>query len=87
MVLPTETNGQVMRVAVPANDLPVTDEVYGKKRLASELLDNVNPKRPRVNGQMSELEFSDNSNSSFKEALMSNLVTNKVGLPMDVLVC
>lgn len=77
----------MLRVATPANDLPAIDEVHGKKRLANEPLDNINPKRPRVNGQMSELEFSDNSNSSFKEALMSNLVTNKVGLLKDTLVC
>lgn len=42
-----------------------------KKRPAKDPLDTVNAKRIKVNGGMSELEFSDNSNSSFKDVIAS----------------
>lgn len=38
-----------------------------KKRTLKEPLEGANAKRPRINGQL-ELDFSDNSNSSFKDA-------------------
>lgn len=54
MVLP-ESNGQV-------NDKT-------KKRPARDKADGLSVKRPRINGQTSEFEFSDNSNSSFKDVI------------------
>lgn len=42
-----------------------------KKRPAKEPLDTISAKRFKVNGGMSELEFSDNSNSSFKDVIAS----------------
>lgn len=62
MVLP-ESNGQI-------------EETKGKKRTAKEILENVNIKRTRLNGQTSEFEFSDNSNSSFKDVINVNVNTD-----------
>lgn len=62
MVLP-ESNGQI-------------EETKGKKRTTKEILENVNIKRTRINGQTSEFEFSDNSNSSFKDVINANVNTD-----------
>ncbi|KAG5881721.1 hypothetical protein JTB14_037937 [Gonioctena quinquepunctata] len=45
------------------------NQVKTKKRPAKDLLDNINSKRVKLNGGISELDFSDNSNSSFKDVI------------------
>lgn len=52
--------------------------VQNKKRPLKDPTDGQQPniKRPRVNGQMSEFDFSDNSNSSFKDTTKSVIIIN-----------
>lgn len=79
-VLP-ETNGQIKQSPpssqiilqnTPSQNEDVNlNQLKIKKRPAKEPLDTVNAKRIRVNGGISELEFSDNSNSSFKDVITS----------------
>lgn len=64
MVLP-DTNGQLKTTHVETRP---PEDTQSKKRSAKDLLESANVKRTRINGQISELDFSDNSNSSFKDA-------------------
>lgn len=79
-VLP-ETNGQIKQ-SPPSHQILLQNtpsqnedinlnQLKVKKRPAKDPLDTVNAKRIKVNGGMSELEFSDNSNSSFKDVIAS----------------
>lgn len=67
-VLP-DSNGQLKHTQ---------DEPPSKKRPLKDPTDVQAPnvKRPRVNGQMCELDFSDNSNSSFKDTAKSVIIIN-----------
>ncbi|CAG9770373.1 unnamed protein product [Ceutorhynchus assimilis] len=47
------------------------NQVKSKKRQAGEALDSINAKRSRLNGGVTDLDFSDNSNCSFKDGLLS----------------
>ncbi|CAG9830929.1 unnamed protein product [Diabrotica balteata] len=79
-VLP-ESNGQLKQspplpqAVILSSALPVSQEdvnlnqIKAKKRPAKEALDNINSKRIKLNGGISELDFSDNSNSSFKDVI------------------
>ncbi|XP_028132864.1 mediator of RNA polymerase II transcription subunit 26 [Diabrotica virgifera virgifera] len=79
-VLP-ESNGQLkqspplQQPVILSSALPVSQEdvnlnqIKAKKRPAKEALDNINSKRIKLNGGISELDFSDNSNSSFKDVI------------------
>lgn len=74
MVLP-DSNGQLKSAP---NDSHPQEDLQSKKRPAKEPLENSTIKRSRVNGQMSELDFSDNSNSSFKDVITSKSTTKSV---------
>ncbi|KAF2896360.1 hypothetical protein ILUMI_09823 [Ignelater luminosus] len=74
MVLP-DSNGQLKSAP---NDSHPQEDMQSKKRPAKEPLENSNIKRSRMNGQMSELDFSDNSNSSFKDVITSKSTTKSV---------
>lgn len=64
-VLP-DSNGQLKHTQ---------DELPNKKRPSKDPIDaQTNIKRPRVNGQMCELDFSDNSNSSFKDTTTKSVI-------------
>ncbi|XP_044764046.1 uncharacterized protein LOC123320711 [Coccinella septempunctata] len=67
MVLP-DTNGQV-KPAYPAGQISErTDLDKGRKRPAREAPEHISQmKRPKINGQSTDFDFSDNSNSSFKD--------------------
>lgn len=45
------------------------NQLKAKKRPAKDIIDNINVKRVKINGGISELDFSDNSNSSFKDVI------------------
>lgn len=71
LLLP-ETNGQVKPAYPTGHISEKTDLDKGRKRPAKDSPDHIShSKRPKINGQ-SEFDFSDNSNSSFKEAVNSN---------------
>nr|CAH7725371.1 unnamed protein product [Callosobruchus chinensis] len=72
-VLP-ESNGQIKQSTSPPlvtqEDVNLNQFKASKKRPAKEPPDlNVMPKRPKLNGGIPELDFSDNSNSSFKDVI------------------
>lgn len=77
-VLP-ESNGQ-LKQSPPLSQAPALpsivnqedvqfNKIKGKKRSAKDVIDNTNIKRIRINIGISELDFSDNSNSSFKDVI------------------
>lgn len=69
MVLP-DSNGQLKQVNTPPHQEDSDQgQFMTKKRPAKDKLENSNVKRSRINGQTSEFEFSDNSNSSFKDVI------------------
>ncbi|GJQ75398.1 MED26 [Trypoxylus dichotomus] len=68
LVLP-DSNGQLKPVEPQIVVTSTDDAAKAKKRLPKEKLENVNVKRSRVNGGITELDFSDNSNSSFKDVI------------------
>lgn len=69
MLLP-DNNGQI-KSAYPTGQL--TDLDKGRKRPARETPEHVSQaKRPKMNGQSTEFDFSDNSNCSFKDAIHVN---------------
>lgn len=70
LVLP-DSNGQ-LKPAEPQ----IIDDAKTRKRLPKEKLEHVSLKRSRVNGT-NELDFSDNSNSSFKDVISSVKAENK----------
>ncbi|VEN53112.1 unnamed protein product [Callosobruchus maculatus] len=72
-VLP-ESNGQIKQSTSPPlvtqEDVNLNQFKASKKRPAKEPPDlNAPPKRPKLNGGIPELDFSDNSNSSFKDVI------------------
>ncbi|KAL3271548.1 hypothetical protein HHI36_022025 [Cryptolaemus montrouzieri] len=74
LVLP-ETNGQLKQncQALPSTDRQDIDK--SRKRPAQDPPDNISQiKRTKINGQTSEFDFSDNSNSSFKDVIHSNKI-------------
>lgn len=72
MVLP-DSNGQLQDRKRPAKDtttIVVTGSNNNKTvENSTQATTNVPLKRPRINGQVSEFDFSDNSNSSFKDVI------------------
>lgn len=74
MVLP-ESNGQIKTTATTISDQDDVNLNKNKKRPNKDIsnIDNIQVKRAKLNG-MSELEFSDNSNSSFKDVINSNII-------------
>ncbi|KAF7283174.1 uncharacterized protein LOC143193827 isoform X2 [Rhynchophorus ferrugineus] len=46
------------------------NQLKNKKRPAKGILDTVQPKRARLNGGVTDFDFSDNSNSSFKDVIL-----------------
>lgn len=79
MVLP-DTNGQPQERKRPAKDITttttttttITGNSNNNKSMenSTQAITNVPLKRPRINGQAtSEFDFSDNSNSSFKDVI------------------
>ncbi|XP_057653479.1 mediator of RNA polymerase II transcription subunit 26 [Diorhabda carinulata] len=77
-VLP-ESNGQ-LKQSPPLSQTPALpsivnqedaqfNKIKGKKRSPKDVVDNTNIKRIKINGGISELDFSDNSNSSFKDVI------------------
>lgn len=79
LVLP-DSNGQLKPATEP--QIAAADDTTGaksKKRLPKEKLEPMGVKRSRVNGAggMNELDFSDNSNSSFKDVI-GNAVAAKL---------
>lgn len=73
-VLP-ESNGQLKQSPPLPSTLLLSQEdvnlnqIKTKKRPPKDSVDNINPKRIKLNGGISELDFSDNSNSSFKDVI------------------
>lgn len=73
MVLP-ESNGQLLERKRSAKDSTTANLMMtgGNNNKSIETVvtgTNVPLKRPRINGQVSEFDFSDNSNSSFKDVI------------------
>lgn len=87
MVLP-ESNGQLQERKRPAKDSIITTTTTSSSsnnNKTTTMLENSSIaaqtnmvpssiKRPRINGQTSEFEFSDNSNSSFKDVIGQNTI-------------
>lgn len=92
MVLP-ESNGQLQERKRPAKDTTTTITTTTSNNKTSAMVENssttatammsmtgvVPPKRSRVNGQAtSEFDFSDNSNSSFKDVIGEMIIIIEV---------
>ncbi|XP_023021053.1 mediator complex subunit 26 [Leptinotarsa decemlineata] len=89
-VLP-ESNGQLKQspplqqsltipTRLPSNQDVNLNQVKTKKRPAKDSIDNINAKRVKLNGGISELDFSDNSNSSFKDVIPTMKTEPKRGV-------
>ncbi|XP_030763847.1 mediator of RNA polymerase II transcription subunit 26 [Sitophilus oryzae] len=59
------------------------NQLNTKKRPAKNSIDHINAKRARMNGGVTDLDFSDNSNSSFKDVILP--LANKPELKSDVI--
>ncbi|KAJ8929465.1 hypothetical protein NQ314_017845 [Rhamnusium bicolor] len=64
-----ESNGQIKQSPPLQHEDVNLNQLKVKKRPAKDLADHINAKRAKINGGMSELDFSDNSNSSFKDVI------------------
>ncbi|XP_025832876.1 mediator of RNA polymerase II transcription subunit 26-like, partial [Agrilus planipennis] len=88
MVIPG-SNGQIKSNLSSPGELSASEDLQNKKRVAKEAIENAIIKRPKVNGQVSELDFSDNSNSSFKDVINSSnsstSTTNKIFSKRDAI--
>ncbi|KAK9876250.1 hypothetical protein WA026_012549 [Henosepilachna vigintioctopunctata] len=72
MVLP-ETNGQLKPNCGVSPSIDRSDIERSRKRPAKDSPENISQiKRTKINGQTSEFDFSDNSNSSFKDVIHAN---------------
>ncbi|KAJ8951158.1 hypothetical protein NQ318_021602 [Aromia moschata] len=64
-----ESNGQIKQSPPLQQEDVNLNQLKVKKRPAKDPPDNINAKRVKLNGGISELDFSDNSNSSFKDVI------------------
>lgn len=64
-----ESNGQIKQSPPLQQEDVNLNQLKAKKRPAKDVIDNINAKRAKLNGGISELDFSDNSNSSFKDVI------------------
>lgn len=64
-----ESNGQIKQSPPLQQEDVNLNQLKAKKRPAKDTIDNINVKRVKINGGISELDFSDNSNSSFKDVI------------------